>query len=174
MASKKTDSEKTSAFKKEIRELLDSGLKASKKGLRKASKAISEFGDVSVIKIDITKFKVKLEKKYVEFGKLCSTILIDRKTTSVTKKTEGVEELIAEIEKLKKKISDEEKKLKEKSKSKSGKSAASDKTVVALPAKKSAAKSKADKKTASKTEKKSESKKTEPKKTASKKTSPQK
>lgn len=62
MASKKTDSEKTSAFKKEIRELLDSGLKASKKGLRKASKAISEFGDVSVIKIDITKFKVKLEK----------------------------------------------------------------------------------------------------------------
>lgn len=150
MASKKTESEKTVVFKKEIKELLDSGIKASKKGLKKAGAALSEFGDVSVIKIDITKYKVKLEKKYVELGKICSEILLDKKTGSVGRKTEGVEEILAEVEKLKKKISAEEKKLKEKSK----------KDAKTAPAKKTTAKNTDSKKPAVKaTAKKSASKK---------------
>ncbi|MBQ0040377.1 MAG: hypothetical protein KBS64_08125 [Treponema sp.] len=109
MADKKDTSAK---IKKELKDFFDSSLEASKKGLKKAGIAISEFGDTSVIKIDITKYKVKLEKKYEELGKLCAKLLIDEKKASFAKKDEDVAALLESIKQLKDKVAAKEKELK--------------------------------------------------------------
>lgn len=55
-------------FAKNLKQYLDKGVEVSKKGLKTAGSAISEFGDKSVNKIDIVQLKNRLAKKYQELG----------------------------------------------------------------------------------------------------------
>ena len=56
-------------FARTLKQYIDKGVEASKKGLKTAGTAISEFGDKSVVKIDISHLKGQLEKKYQELGR---------------------------------------------------------------------------------------------------------
>ena len=78
MAAKK-DSETAKKIKKELKEFLDTSIAASKKSLKKAGVALSDLGDEAVIKIDVTKLKLKLEKNYTELGKICADALLEEK-----------------------------------------------------------------------------------------------
>ena len=62
-----TSSSKT-LFAKTLKQYLDKSVEVSKKGLKSAGSAISEFGDKSVNKIDIVQLKNRLVKKYQELG----------------------------------------------------------------------------------------------------------
>ena len=67
---KKTEETSSSKklFAKNLKQYLDKGVEVSKKGLKTAGSAISEFGDKSVNKIDIVQLKNRLVKKYQELG----------------------------------------------------------------------------------------------------------
>lgn len=117
MAAKK-NSETAKKIKKELKEFLDTSIAASKKSLKKAGVALSDLGDEAVIKIDVTKLKLKLEKNYTELGKICADALLEEKKASVSKKTEKVEDILDVVKTLKEKIALKEKELKSHSKNK--------------------------------------------------------
>lgn len=117
MAKKRSESEKTEKSDKseeiigDLKKLWDSTVKVTKKGLKSAGVVISDIGDASVLKIDITKLNSNLEKKYSALGKLCVAKFIDEKCKNISADDEEVKVLLQEISSLKKKIADKEKKL---------------------------------------------------------------
>ena len=60
-----------SGLKEKIMRAIDSGVEASKKGLATAGSAISDFGDKSVIRIELSQLNAKLDEVYQEIGKFC-------------------------------------------------------------------------------------------------------
>ena len=60
---------KTGEMGKKILEYIDKGVVLSQKGLKSAGKAISDFGDKSVQRIELAQLKKKLEKEYNSLGK---------------------------------------------------------------------------------------------------------
>lgn len=157
MAEKNNDNEKSSIFKRELKDFFNTSFKFSKKGLKKAGEAISDFGDTSVIKIDIAKYNLKLEKNYLELGKLCAESFTKGKKASISKKDEDVVKILESIEKLRKSIEDAENKLNPKTDGGVKKASAAKKASVKKPAEKKSV------------EKKTSEKKTSVKKTAEKK-----
>lgn len=67
--------ESMAAFGKTILSYIDKGVEASKKGLKTAGNAISDFGDKSVNRIELTQLKGRLEKNYADLGKLAYAAL---------------------------------------------------------------------------------------------------
>lgn len=98
-------------FAKTLKQYLDKGVEASKKGLKTAGSAISEFGDKSVNKIDIVQLKSRLEKKYQELGQTVAEQLAED-GISISKDSIVVSEKLSSIKELKEKIHEKEKALK--------------------------------------------------------------
>lgn len=98
-------------FAKTLKQYLDKGVEASKKGLKTAGSAISEFGDKSVNKIDIVQLKSRLEKKYQELGQAVADQLSED-GISISKDSLVVSEKLSAINELKEKISEKEASLK--------------------------------------------------------------
>ena len=98
-------------FAKTLKQYLDKGVEASKKGLKTAGSAISEFGDKSVNKIDIVQLKSRLEKKYQELGQAVADQLSDD-GISISKDSLVVSEKLSAINELKEKINEKEASLK--------------------------------------------------------------
>ncbi len=93
---------------------LDSGVEASKKGIKSAGSAISDFGDKSVVRIELTQLNSKLEKSYKSFGELCYKKLSESETLSnadedVKKELGVVKEILDGISERKKQLSEGEK-----------------------------------------------------------------
>ncbi len=97
---------------KTIKKYLDKGVEASKKGLKTAGVALSEFGDKSMIHIDIAKLKSRLDKKYQELGKVVSEQLSESQDVTITKDSLVVSEKLSEISDLKNKIHEREEEIK--------------------------------------------------------------
>ncbi|MGN0728483.1 hypothetical protein [Treponema sp.] len=110
MAEENTNDENTSSRKKELaktlKEYLDKGIEVSKKGVKTAGVAISEFGDKSVNRIDIVQLKSRLDKKYQELGHAVAEQLENE--SSVSKDSLVVSEKLAAIKELKEKIHERE------------------------------------------------------------------
>lgn len=98
-------------FAKTLKQYLDKGVEASKKGLKTAGSAISEFGDKSVNKIDIVQLKSRLEKKYQELGQAVADQLAED-GISISKDSLVVSEKLSAINELKEKINEKEVSLK--------------------------------------------------------------
>jgi len=102
---------------KKIKEYIDKGVEASKKGFKTAGSAISEFGDKSVMKIELTQLKAKLTKEYSTFGQNAYNQLVAKKnsTMDLTSKeaaasVEAISKLLKDIKKHEKDIAAVEKK----------------------------------------------------------------
>lgn len=110
---KKTEETSSSKklFAKTLKQYLDKGVEASKKGLKTAGSAISEFGDKSVNKIDIVQLKSRLEKKYQELGQAVAGQLSED-GISISKDSLVVSEKLSAIKELKEKINEKEASLK--------------------------------------------------------------
>lgn len=110
---KKTEETSSSKklFAKTLKQYLDKGVEASKKGLKTAGSAISEFGDKSVNKIDIVQLKSRLEKKYQELGQAVADQLAED-GISISKDSLVVSEKLSAINELKEKINEKEASLK--------------------------------------------------------------
>lgn len=110
---KKTEETSSSKklFAKTLKQYLDKGVEASKKGLKTAGSAISEFGDKSVNKIDIVQLKSRLEKKYQELGQAVAGQLSED-GISISKDSLVVSEKLSAINELKEKINEKEEALK--------------------------------------------------------------
>ena len=110
-----SNSKKSSAFddfKKKFLGIIDSGVEASKKGIKTAGSAISDFGDKSVVRIELTQLNSKLEKTYRELGeavarRLCTSDAAD-KEQSVTAQEEPIAGYLSVISTLKDEISHRE------------------------------------------------------------------
>ena len=98
-------------FANTLKQYLDKGVEASKKGLKTAGSAISEFGDKSVNKIDIVQLKSRLEKKYQELGQAVADQLAED-GISISKDSLVVSEKLSAINELKEKINEKEASLK--------------------------------------------------------------
>lgn len=98
-------------FAKNLKQYLDKGVEVSKKGLKTAGSAISEFGDKSVNKIDIVQLKNRLAKKYQELGQVVAEQLAED-GISISKDSIVVSEKLSSIKELKEKIHEKEEALK--------------------------------------------------------------
>lgn len=98
-------------FAKNLKQYLDKGVEVSKKGLKTAGSAISEFGDKSVNKIDIVQLKNRLAKKYQELGQAVAEQLAED-GISISKDSLVVSEKLSSIKELKEKIHEKEEALK--------------------------------------------------------------
>ena len=98
-------------FAKNLKQYLDKGVEVSKKGLKTAGSAISEFGDKSVNKIDIVQLKNRLVKKYQELGQAVAEQLVED-GISISKDSIVVSEKLSSIKELKEKIHEKEEALK--------------------------------------------------------------
>lgn len=110
---KKTEETSSSKklFAKNLKQYLDKGVEVSKKGLKTAGSAISEFGDKSVNKIDIVQLKNRLVKKYQELGQAVAEQLAED-GISISKDSLVVSEKLSAINELKEKINEKEASLK--------------------------------------------------------------
>ena len=103
--SEENNEDKKNSFSKTFFEYLDKGVEASKKGLKTASTAVSDFGDKTVLKIELTQLNNKVEKKYTELGKLMykeSPLVIENE--EIKKVIQEINDLNADIEKHKAEI----------------------------------------------------------------------
>lgn len=110
---KKTEETSSSKklFAKTLKQYLDKSVEVSKKGLKSAGSAISEFGDKSVNKIDIVQLKSRLEKKYQELGQAVAEQLAED-GIPISKDSLVVSEKLSSIKELKEKIHEKEEALK--------------------------------------------------------------
>lgn len=110
---KKTEETSSSKklFAKTLKQYLDKSVEVSKKGLKSAGSAISEFGDKSVNKIDIVQLKNHLVKKYQELGQVVAEQLAED-GISISKDSLVVSEKLSAINELKEKINEKEASLK--------------------------------------------------------------
>ena len=103
--------QKTGSFKTKFFDFLDKSVNASKNGLKTAGQKISDFGDKSVQKIELSQQKSKLETLYKAFGKEAYAYLSASKNSSLTLQTQEIKDLYNQIKTLQKDISAREKKL---------------------------------------------------------------
>ena len=87
-------------LKKTFFTYLDRGVEVSKKGLKSAGSAISDFGDKSVKRIETAQFKLKLEKAYAALGKTVHSQLGEKDSDSTSDSDEIVVAQMAEIDRL--------------------------------------------------------------------------
>lgn len=110
MAEKK---ENDGTFGKTVLDYIDRGVEAGKRGFKSASSAISDFGDKSVRRIELTQLKSKLAKSYSKLGSYAFEKFVSEKVEGLS--PAGDEELalmIEEIKKIQKDIQKHEKALK--------------------------------------------------------------
>ena len=97
------DEKKSSDVREKIMSYIDIGVAASQKGLKSAGKALSDFGDKSVQRIELTKLKAKEDRAFVKLGKAVYEKL-SSKTASVEASDEDLTEILAAIAQLEKDI----------------------------------------------------------------------
>ncbi|MBP5442569.1 MAG: hypothetical protein J6Y60_04950 [Treponema sp.] len=92
---------------------IDRGVEASKRGLKSASSAISEFGDKSVRRIELSQLKSRLTKTYAKLGSHAYEKFVAEKMESLSPSSdEDLASMIDEIKKIQKDIQKHEKALK--------------------------------------------------------------
>jgi len=95
-----------------IKAYIDRGVEASKKGIKTAGNAISDFGDKSVLQIELSQLKAKLAKEYTSLGEV-SYALLTGKTKTVKPTSAKVCDLLPKIAACVKDIKKHEKQIKE-------------------------------------------------------------
>ena len=104
MSEENKKDENKKSFKEKFFSFLDKTVSVSKQGFKTAGEKISDFGDKSVQKFEISQQKNNLDKLYKELGKTVYSVLSKSKFASVTQKSEEITDLYKQIEALSKDI----------------------------------------------------------------------
>lgn len=99
---------KKSEFGRTLKSYLNKGVEASRKGIKSAGSAIGEFGDKSVIRLDIAQLKSKLDKELRNLGEAVAAEFSESENVS----RESVAEKLKAISDIKEKIGEKESSLK--------------------------------------------------------------
>mgnify|MGYP006916094286 CR=1 FL=1 len=151
-----------------ILDYIDKGVEVSQKGFRTASKAISDFGDKSVLTLELTQLKKNQKKEFTALGMAVYEKLSASKSATVSSDDEGIGEVVKSIDKIAKDIKKHENALKGGKKSSSTKKTAADKKELSEPVAKTTRKTRTAK-TASSEETKSKTTKASRSRSSSKK-----
>ena len=101
-------------FGKTVLGYIDRGVEASKRGIKSAGSAISDFGDKSVRRIELTQLKSKLTKGYSKLGAYAYDNFVSKKVESLSPaQDEELTSIIEEIKKINRDIQKHEKALKQ-------------------------------------------------------------
>lgn len=87
-------------FKEKFLSILGKGVTASKKGFKTAGNAISDFGDKSVLRIENSQIRSRIEKKYCQLGEYIYNVLKEKKTAVLTASDSNIKDIMAEIDGL--------------------------------------------------------------------------
>lgn len=113
MAEETNDQKTKGSVAAKIRSYIDRGVEASRKGIKTAGSAISEFGDKSVLRIELTQLKSNLTKAYAELGEASYKQLTAKKTTTRSTKDDTVQPMVKKIDGLLKDIKKHDKAIKD-------------------------------------------------------------
>ena len=102
------------AFIDKVKDFMDKGVEVSKTALTKASEAVQDFGDKSVIRIDIKKLESKLEKLINELGSYFYDKIASENAESVYASDEKVASIIKNINEIKSQIASKTEELEKK------------------------------------------------------------
>ena len=99
-------------FGKTVLGYIDRGVEAGKRGFKSASSAISDFGDKSVMRIELSQLKSKLTKSYAKLGSYAYENLVNKKVENLSPaQDEELSSMIEGIKKIQKDIQKHEKAL---------------------------------------------------------------
>ena len=98
--------------KEEFKEYVNRGVKASKDAFDKAGKAMSKFGDESILKIEIQQFKSQIKKDKAALGEMAYKAFIEDNAEFLTPTDENVAKVLEDIKKAQEEIKVREEKLK--------------------------------------------------------------
>ncbi len=96
------------SFKQKFLSMISRTVKVSRKGLKSAGQAISDFGDKSVLKIENTQFLSRIEKKYIELVSYVYVALTSKKSVDISLKNSDIKNLVSEIDKYFSQVSQNE------------------------------------------------------------------
>lgn len=99
-------------FGRTILDYIDRGVEASKKGLKSAGSAITEFSDKSVLKIELSQLKAQLARNFTELGKTCYNLLKAENAEPISPSNDEIKKLLEAIAKTEEKIAKHEEALK--------------------------------------------------------------
>lgn len=97
--------------KEDLKEYVNKGVAASKIALDKAGKAVSKFGDESVLKIEIQQLKSQIKKEKAELGELAFKTFMEQGAQSLPINDENVARILENIRKAQNDIAEREEKL---------------------------------------------------------------
>ncbi len=97
--------------KDELKSYVDKGISVSREALDKAGKAVSKFGDESIIKIEIQQLKSQIKKHTLSLGEYALNAFEQEKKESITSSDDEVNALLKKIADAKAEIASREEKL---------------------------------------------------------------
>ncbi|MBR5866798.1 MAG: hypothetical protein IKZ04_02695 [Spirochaetaceae bacterium] len=101
------------AFLEKMKEYFDKGIEVSKDAITKASGAVQDFGDKSVVKIEIKQLESKLNKEYISLGNQVYNLYLQNKDEPLSYDNAYVSGVLAEITRLTQEIEARKNSLKE-------------------------------------------------------------
>lgn len=102
------------AFMDKVKDFMDKSVEVSKSALTKAGEAVQDFGDKSVIRIDIKKLESKLEKLINELGSYVFDKFNSENADSVYASEEKIASIIKNINEVKNQIASKTEELEKK------------------------------------------------------------
>jgi hypothetical protein len=108
-------------FMDKLKDCFDRGVEISRKALEKADNAVQQFGEQSVLRLDINSLRSKKEKQFAKLGEFVYADFTEKNMTQVNREDNDIVSAMVEVEDIEKEIEKREKKLKkleEKSESK--------------------------------------------------------
>lgn len=97
--------------KEDFKEYVSKGVAASKDALNRAGKAVSKFGDESILKIEIQQFKSQIKKDKAALGEIACKAFIEDGADSLPADGEEVARLTDSIRKAQDEIAEREERL---------------------------------------------------------------
>ena len=97
--------------KDDLKEYLNKGLAASKGAIDKAGKAVSKFGDESILKIEIQQLKSQIKKDKASIGELVCKAFLEDGADSFSAGDEAVVKILDSIRQAQADIKDREERL---------------------------------------------------------------
>ncbi len=95
-------------FMTRMKEVIETGMEGSRDFLEKAREKMNEFGETSVLRLEIRQLEGQAKQLLTKLGSQTYELLIVEGKASVTAKTAEMKDLFADLDKVKKSIAEKE------------------------------------------------------------------
>ena len=99
-------------FMERMKEALAAGMEGSKDFFEKARDKMHEFGESSVLRLEIRQLEAQAKQELATLGTIVYQLLIDEEKGSVSSKTPELKDVFTKLEGIKQQIADKEKQAK--------------------------------------------------------------